>query len=102
MTPSEVVVYVKNAMRITHTALDSTLSADVEAGALDAFERGVSVFTLVNDAQVIRNDKLVIQLLVLYCQGKEDYQGKGDMYKRDYNALCNSMSQYKGYRADAR
>ena len=52
MTPSEVVVYVKNAMRITHTALDSTLSADVEAGALDAFERGVSVFTLVNDAQV--------------------------------------------------
>ena len=102
MTNTEVVVYVKNAMRITHTALDSTLSADVDAGALDAFERGVSVFTLVNDAQVIRDDKLVLQLLVLYCQGKEDYQGKGDMYRRDYNALCDSMSLYKGYKADAR
>ena len=60
------------------------------------------MFTLVNDAQVIRDDKLVLQLLVLYCQGKEDYQGKGDMYRRDYNALCDSMSLYKGYKADAR
>ena len=89
-------------MRITNTALDSTLSADVEAGALDAFERGVSVFTLVNDVQVIKNDKLVLLLLVRYCMGQEDYQGKSDMYKRNYEELCNSMSQYKGYRADAR
>lgn len=102
MTTAEVVVYVKNAMRISHTSLDSTLSADVDAGALDAFERGVSVFTEVNGARVIRDDKLVLQLLVLYCQGKEDYNGKGDMHRRDYDNLCNSMSLYKGYKADAR
>lgn len=102
MTTSDVVGYVKNAMRISHTSLDSTLSADVDAGALDAFERGVSVFAEVNNVRVIKDDKLVLQLLVLYCQGKEDYNGKGDMYKRDYAELCNAMSNYGGYRADAR
>ncbi|MBO6206847.1 MAG: hypothetical protein J6M27_15270 [Lachnospiraceae bacterium] len=100
MTTSEVVGYVKKAMRISHTSLDDTIAADVDAGALDAFERGVSVFAEADSG--IRDDKLVLQLLVLYCQGKEDYNGKGDTYKRDYEALCDSMSMYAGYKADAR
>lgn len=95
MTVSEVVENVKKAMRIVHNRLDDTLTVDVEAGALDAAARGVSVYQ--DDA--IRDDMLVQRLLILYCMGEEDYNGKGQQYTAKYEELRNAMSLIEGYKA---
>lgn len=98
MTVSEIVTKAKLSMRIVHNRLDVTLADDVKAGALDADARGVSVYTLVQNTPVIRDDDLIVRMLILYCQGEEDYNGKGQQYTKKYEELRDALSLIEEYK----
>lgn len=93
MTIAQMLVKIKNAMRISHNALDTTLWADIEAGALELKRSGVSVYE--NDE--LKDDALVENAIRYYVFALEDYNGKAQQYQQSFEKLRNAMAQSKDY-----
>lgn len=90
---SKLVEQVKKSMRISHKALDSVISDDIKAGALDLNTGGVQPFTIEsNGKKKLKDDPLINKALELYCKWQEDFQGKGDQYEKSYKSLKNSLA----------
>ena len=80
-------------MRISHNALDDTISDDIKAGELDLSLAGVQPFTIgQNGNKSLKKDALIFKAIELYCKWQEDFQGKGEQYEKSYKSLKDSMA----------
>ncbi len=93
MTTAQMLVKIKQAMRISHAALDTTLSDDIDAGALEMKRSGVSVY----ENNELKNDALVENAIRYYVFAVEDYNGKAQQYQQSFERLRNAMAQSKDY-----
>lgn len=96
MTTAQMLEKVKDSMRIRHTALDDTLTDDINAGALELKRSGVSVF----DQGLIRDDELIVNAIRFFVMATEDYNGKAEQYTQAFERLRNALSLSAGYRAE--
>lgn len=100
MTEADVLEKIKNAMRIRHNALDSILTDDIRAGALDMTRAGVSVYQSKGDELLFMNDELIATAIRFYAMAVEDYEGKGQLFMSNYKNLRDSLSLHKKYKMD--
>ena len=80
--PEKLLKQVKDSIRIKNEKLDGTIQADIEAGALDLRRVGI---------------------VALNVKAEEDFQGKGEQYRRSYEGLRDALSldgEYREKRAD--
>ena len=96
MTTAQMLEKVKDSMTIRHTALDDTLTDDINAGALELKRSGVSVF----DQGLIRDDELIVNAIRFFVMATEDYNGKAEQYTQAFERLRNALSLSAGYRAE--
>ncbi len=97
MTTAQMLVKIKDSMRISHSALDDTLTDDINAGALELKRSGVSVF----DQGLIRDDELIVNAIRFFVMAAEDYNGKAEQYTQAFERLRNALSLSDGYRAES-
>ena len=97
MTTAQMLTKIKEAMRIRHTALDATLTDDIDAGALELQRSGVSVF----DNSQIRDDALIENAIRYFVMAAEDYNGKAAQYTQAFEKLRNALSMSTGYKAES-
>ena len=97
MTAAQMLVKVKESMRIRHTALDDTLTDDINAGALELKRSGVSVY---DQSGQIRDDELIVNAIRFFVMAAEDYNGKAEQYTQAFERLRNALSLSAGYRAE--
>lgn len=93
MTAAQMLIKIKQAMRISHAALDTTLSDDINAGALELKRSGVSVY----ENGELKDDALVENAIRYYVFMVEDYNGKAQQYQQSFERLRNAMAQSKDY-----
>lgn len=86
---------IKKSMRIAHDALDITIEADSEAGALDLSVAGVNPYDEYGD---LKDDALIWKAIELYCKAQEDYEGKGQQYQAAYDNLKDSLALCGDYK----
>jgi len=96
MTTAQMLVKIKDSMRISHSALDDTLTDDINAGALELKRSGVSVF----DQGLIRDDELIQNAIRYFVMAAEDYNGKGSQYTLSFERLRNALAMSKDYKAE--
>ncbi len=94
MTTAQMLAKVKEAMRIRHTALDTTLTDDINAGALELKRSGVSVF----DNDNLRDDALIEVAVRYYVMAAEDYNGKASQYMQSFEKLRDAMAMSGDYK----
>ena len=94
MTTAQMLTKIKESMRIRHTALDNTLTDDIEAAALELKRSGVSAY---NELQELKDDQLIINAIRYYVMAAEDYNGKAQQYQLSFEKLRNALSQSGGY-----
>jgi len=82
---------VKTSLRITHSNLDTEITATISACKLDIQRVGVL------QAKVVDTDPLIVDLVKLFTKYRFDYQGKGQLYKIAYEELRNSISMCEQY-----
>ena len=88
---------IKLALRITHTALDADIEADITACLADLQVCGVVYAD-------VATDPLILNAVKLYCRSTyTDDPAKGAEYLRRYEALkaCLMMAEGYGREADA-
>lgn len=89
----ELLKQIKKSMRISHSALDDTLQADMDAGALDLLRVGVQPYlTDSTGNRTVKEDALIYKAIELYAKAQEDYEGKGERYQNAYENLRDSLS----------
>lgn len=79
---------IRKSMRITHNALDDDIQRNIDTCLLDLERVGVDI---------TKESELKIKACELYCKSEFDYQGKGDIYKKKYEDLRDSMSMAGDY-----
>lgn len=85
---------VKLSLRITHSALDSDLTAEISACKDDLQRLGwVS-------SKVIDSDVRVIEACKLWCKGRYDYQGKGLQYMEAYKDFRDATAMNVDYNTE--
>ena len=87
--PAELLEQVRNSIRIKNGNLDEIIQSDVEAGALDMRRVGIQVLT---ESDELRKDALLYKALELYVKAEEDFQGKGEQYRKNYESLRDALS----------
>lgn len=97
MTTAQMLEKVKEAMRIRHTALDATLTDDINAGALELQRSGVSVFV----ENQIRDDALIENAIRYFVLAAEDYNGKAGQYTQAFEKLRDALAVSTGYKAES-
>ena len=81
---------IKTALRISHTALDEDIQADIDACLADLDMCGVEY--------VETSDALIFNAVKLYCKASyTDDPAKGAEYLRRYDALKASLMMAEGY-----
>lgn len=88
----ELLIQVRNSMRISHVKLDNAILDDIEAGALDLKIAGVLPWVIINEKCALKKDPLLYKALELYCKWQEDFQGKGEMYEKSYKNLKDALA----------
>lgn len=73
---------IRTSMRITHTHLDEEIEKNINTALRDMRRVGVCV----------KDDDLTDKACELYVKAQFDYQGKGDQYQKNYEALRDAMS----------
>lgn len=73
---------IRKSMRITHTQLDDEIERNINTALCDL--RRVGIDTKGND--------LIDKACELYIKAQFDYQGKGDQFQRNYEALRDAIS----------
>ena len=73
---------IRKSMRITHTHLDEEIKRNINTALRDL--RRVGMNTEDND--------LIDKACELYVKAQLDYQGKGDQFQKNYEALRDAIS----------
>lgn len=79
---------IKKALRISHNMLDDDIQRNIDACLLDLERVGVDT-----SAQ----DGLLIKACELYCKAEYDFAGKGELFKKNYEALRDALSVAGGH-----
>lgn len=98
--PDKLLKQVKDSLRIKNEKLDNIIQSDIEAGALDLRRVGIQALTVKGE---LREDALLYKALELYVKAEEDFQGKGEQYRRSYEGLRDVLSldgEYREKRVD--
>lgn len=82
---------VKTSLRITHTALDGEIQAQIDSCKDDLKRVGILA------SKVIDTDVRVIEACKLYTKGRLDYQGKGPQYFKAYEDFRDATSMNEEY-----
>lgn len=78
---------IKLSMRITHNMLDSDIQRNIDACLLDLERVGIDTTNT--------PDMLESKAVELYCKWQYDYQGKGEQFHTNYEALRDALSLNK-------
>ena len=85
---------IKLALRISHTALDADIEADIAAASADLKVCGV--------VHAAEDDPLIFNAVKLYCKAHcTDDPAKGAEYLRRYEALKACLMMAEGYGREA-
>lgn len=98
--PDKLLKQVKDSLRIKNEKLDNIIQSDIEAGALDLRRVGIQALTVKGE---LREDALLYKAVELYVKAEEDFQGKGEQYRRSYESLRDVLSldgEYREKRVD--
>lgn len=87
ITPSDIA----QKMRISHDGLNDEIQDNIDACILDFKRVGVDINTA-------GADKLIDKAIELYCKAENDYQGKGEEFRRNYEKLRDAISLCEDYR----
>lgn len=93
---------VKNALRITHGALDSEIVSIINAALLDMSRVGI-VTDKIDIADSATYDELILQCVTLYSKWNFNFLSKSEQWLKAYENLRNAMSlcsYYNGGDAD--
>lgn len=82
---------IRKSMRITHPHLDDEIERNINTALRDL--RRVGIDNINND--------LVDKACELYVKAQFDYQGKGDQFQKNYEALRDSMSLSEVFREES-
>lgn len=83
---------IKTALRVSHTALDEDIQADIDACLADLEMCGVVI------DHAMTPDPLIVNAVKLFCRATyTDDPVKGAEYMRRYEALKGSLMMAKGY-----
>lgn len=80
---------IRKSMRMSHDALDNEINRNIQACLHDLKRAGV-------DGE--KGGPLIDKACELYCKWQQDYQGKADRYKRNYDELRDAMSLAGDYK----
>lgn len=80
---------IKLSMRITHTALDDDIQRNIDACFQDLYRVGIH--------SISNADSLEYKAVELYCKWQYDYQGKGEQFQKNYEALRDALSLNKDH-----
>lgn len=81
---------IRKSLRISHDMLDTEIKHNIDACLLDLERVGV---------KKEQESQLIVKACELYCKWQQDYQGKADQYKRNYEELRDAMSLTAAYRS---
>lgn len=98
--PDTLLKQVKDAMRLKGDVINDIIMSDIKAGALELRRVGIQVLTVSNG---LREDALLYKALELYVKAEEDFQGKGEQYRRSFEGLRDALSldgEYREKRSD--
>lgn len=84
---------VKKSLRVSHDALDDEIERNFQTCLRDLSRVGV-------DPAI--DSPLIDKACDLYCKWQQDYQGKAEMYRGNYEQLRDSLSLSEEYRCTIR
>lgn len=73
---------IRKSMRITHTQLDNEIERNINTALRDLRRVGIDA----------GDNDLIDKACELYVKAQFDYQGKGDQFQRNYEALRDAIS----------
>ncbi len=100
MTAAALLAKIKNNMRIRHTALDTAITDDMNAGALELERAGVSAYKTVNNSKEFVDNELVLTAIRYFVQSAENYNDKGQQYQQSFNKLRDAMALSGEYQCE--
>lgn len=80
---------IKKSMRISHDVINDEIERNIDTCLHDLERVGVDTK---------KESTLTNKACELYCKWQQDYQGKADQYKRNYEELRDAMSLAGEYR----
>ena len=87
---------VKLSMRVTHNQLDNDFEAKINAALAEMTRVGIDVPAEVD----VDKDFLIVTGCELYVKWMDNYEGNGEIYRRSFKQLRDSISMSSGYKAD--
>ncbi len=83
--------FVRDSMRIRHSALDDDIRDNIDTAAADMKRVGVRVYSD-DEKKKLKDDKLIRKAVELYCKAQADYMGKGTQFEASYEKLRDALS----------
>lgn len=80
---------VRNSLRIKNHVLDDELMDEINACQKDLMLAGVMKADL--------NDSLIGQAIKLYCKAKNNFEGEGERYQKNYEELKKALALSSDY-----
>ena len=84
---------IKLSMRIFHNAIDSDIQFNIDTCMRDLQRVGVHASVALNTSE----DALIMKAAELYCKWQNDFNSKGDQYKKAYENLRDAISLCESY-----
>lgn len=82
----------RKSMRITHTQLDVEIERNINTALRDLHRVGINNTS---------DDVLIDKACELYVKAQFDYQGKGDQFQKNYEALRDTLSLSGTFREES-
>ena len=88
---------VKQSMRVTHNQLDADFEKKINSALAEMARVGISI----PDPIDVDSDYLIITGCELYVKWLDNYEGQGEIYRRSFRQVRDSLSMSSGYKADS-
>lgn len=82
---------IKKSLRITGTALDDVLQANIEACLMDLEDAGIDSSRL---------DNKVVKAVEMYCKWQMNFNGEADRYEKHYQKMSDTMEKQANHRLE--
>ena len=87
---------VKNSMRVTHNQLDSDFTAKINSALAEMARVGIDIPDPVN----VDSDFLIVTGCELYVKWMDNYEQRGEEYRRAFRQVRDSIAMSSEYKAD--